>query len=175
MSTIAIETGFSPALKLPAPVFELRGALARIDLSAWLSGATLGLGLLLIGPSVVLKDLAAGGTKLSVVAAAYVAFLVSVLLIQRHMRLAMTATTFGAPRQLVTGGIFRWSRNPIYVAFLLPLASLGAFSTTPAVLSVLAYIFAMNLTVIRKEERDLLAAFGPAYVAFAVKVPRWVF
>lgn len=159
---------------LPRPVIELKGALNVIDLSAWIAGASLASGLALAASPAMANDLLTGGPGLTIVAGAMAAFLASVLLIQRHMRLALTANTFGEPVHLVTSGIFRYSRNPIYVAFFVPLASIAYFSLAAAIAAVALYVLAMNLTVIRKEERDLLAAFGAEYAHYLKAAPRWI-
>lgn len=162
-------------IELPRPLIEPTGTLfGRIDLSAWISGAALASGLALAGPQALARDLEAGGSGLLLVAAAFAAFLASVLLIQRHMRLSLLANTFGDPRRLVTSGIFERSRNPIYVAFFIPLASLAYFSLAAAIAAGGLYVLAMNLTVIRKEERELLAAFGAEYAAYLSRAPRWL-
>jgi protein-S-isoprenylcysteine O-methyltransferase Ste14 len=159
--------------ELPAPLFELRGKAARIDLSAWISGAVMAIGVAAIGPTTISKDALSGGWGLHLVIAAYLTFLVSVLIIQKHMRIALSANTFGTAQSLVTNGIFQLSRNPIYVAFILPLACLSYFSVAVAVMSIALYICVMNMTVIRKEERDLQQHFGAAFSAYRNAVPRW--
>jgi protein-S-isoprenylcysteine O-methyltransferase Ste14 len=151
--------------------FSLKNLATRIDLSAWISGASMALGLLMIGP----KALASDAFRLMLVFDAYAVFLVTVLLLQRHMRLAMSASTFGKPRELTTSGVFQYTRNPIYVAFLLPLASLAVFSVAAATTAIAVYLITMTITVIRKEERDLQSIFGQNYTSYAAKVPRWLF
>ena len=163
--------------ELHEPVFELKGIASRIDLSAWLSGLSFGAGLWLCETAGMAQEILSGGPGLRVIAAAFaifLAFLASVLAIQRHMRLSLLANTFGSPRRLVTGGVFRFSRNPIYVAFFLPLASIAYFSLAAAIAATAIYVLAMNLTVIRKEERDLYQAFGAEYAHYLRTVPRWV-
>lgn len=156
------------------PVFELNGLLGRIDLSAWLSGASFAAGLWFCNGPAITADFAAFGIGFRLILAGFALFLASVLIIQRHMRLSLLANTFGSPRHLVTSGIFRYSRNPIYVAFLLPLAALAYFSCSAAIAAIALYIWSMNLTVIRKEERDLAALFGAEYAQYCRLVPRWV-
>ncbi len=160
--------------ELLEPVFELKGFASRIDLSAWLSGISFGTGLWLCETAGMANEILSGGTGFRVIVAAFAIFLASVALIQRHMRLSLLANTFGAPRRLVTSGVFRYSRNPIYVAFFVPLVSIAYFSLSAAVAAVALYIFSMNLTVIRKEERDLSQTFGADYTAYRRNVPRWV-
>lgn len=161
-------------LQLAAPVFELRGGAGSIDLSAWVSGAAFFSGLLLAQSPTMTADIFSAGSGTCVIASAVVFFLVAVLAIQRHMRLSLLADTFGSPRRLVTSGIFACSRNPIYVAFFVPLASIAVFSLAAAIAAIALYVLAMNLTVIRKEERELLAAFGSDYARYLASAPRWI-
>ncbi len=157
------------------PLFELKGRASLIDLSAWLSGLSFAAGLAFAGPARIEQELVNGNPWLLVLPLAYVTFLAIVLVIQRHMRLSLLANTFGSPQHLVTSGIFQFSRNPIYVAFLLPLASLAILSLPAALAAIGFYILAMNTTVIRKEERDLLNAFGPEFSRYLRQAPRWLF
>ena len=156
------------------PVLELKGFANRIDLSAWISGLSFSLGFALCDLHSVADECLNGRLGLYVLIAAYTAFLASVLIIQRHMHLSLLANTFCTPRQLVTNGPFRYTRNPIYVAFFLPLASISYFSLPAAIVATGFYVLAMNLTVIRKEERDLLAAFGNEYISQLAATPRWI-
>lgn len=158
---------------LPTPWFELNGALGRIDLSAWISGLAYTLGLALIGPTALANALATASEQVALLLGTYLAFLATVLLIQRHMRLALTATSFGKPVSLVTSGIFQYSRNPIYLAFLVPLATLAVLSPLAATVAITFYVTLMTNTVIRKEERDLETCFGQAFTDYIAATPRW--
>lgn len=76
--------------------------------------------------------------------------------------------------KLVTGGIYNYTRNPMYLALLLLLLAWGlhlgnAFNTLLAALFV-AY---MNRFQIRPEERALEAKFGSAYRQYTKLVRRW--
>ncbi len=78
-------------------------------------------------------------------------------------------------RHLVTGGIYRVSRNPMYVGFTffyLAMAcrvnSLWPFVFLPVVLLVMLY------GVILREERYLERRFGDAYRQYMVRVRRWL-
>jgi len=164
----------SARVERQAPLFELKNALNHIDLSAWIAGATFSIGMMLASSPQMAQSLSRAGVELYVLLAAFAAFIISVMVIQRHMRLSLLADTFGEPAHLVTSGIFQYSRNPIYVAFFIPLAAIAVFSVSAAIAAVAIYILAMNLTVIRKEERDLTAAFGEEYSRYLTRVPRWV-
>lgn len=157
-----------------APLFEIKDPGVPIDLSAWISGLAYAAGLVLAASPAMAAEILSLGPRLWVLIASFAAFIACVLLIQRHMRLSLLADSFGAPRFLVTDGVFRYTRNPIYVAFLLPLASIAVFSVWAAAVAILLYVAAMTLTVIRKEERDLLSAFGRNYESYAAGTPRWL-
>lgn len=77
-------------------------------------------------------------------------------------------------RKLVTGGVYNYSRNPMYLALLLILLAWGlhlgnAFNTLLAALFV-AY---MNRFQIGPEERVLLDRYGVAYRKYCTLVRRW--
>jgi protein-S-isoprenylcysteine O-methyltransferase Ste14 len=150
------------------------GLASRIDLSAWISGLSFAAGVGLAGPASIQYAAISGRPVLATVTLAFAAFIATVLVIQRHMRLSLLACTFGTPQRLVTSGIFQYSRNPIYVAFFVPLASLAILSLSAAIAATAIYILAMTQTVIRKEERDLEAAFGAEFTTYMARVPRWL-
>jgi protein-S-isoprenylcysteine O-methyltransferase Ste14 len=75
---------------------------------------------------------------------------------------------------LVTSGVFSRSRNPIYVADALILASFTAWLGRPAaVLGIPALVAALH-PQIRAEEEALRARFGSEYDAYVAHVPRWI-
>lgn len=80
----------------------------------------------------------------------------------------------GQPGKLVTSGIFRLTRNPIYVACAFAL--LGEFLIRPNWL-LLAYLFAgialLHRQVLR-EERYLRRKYGAEYEAYCARVRRYV-
>lgn len=143
--------------------------------SSWFSWlcywSTLGLALTPAQKSEILS----AGPGFFVLATGLAVFFLAVAAIQRHMHLELSATSYGSPRRLVTNGIFQHSRNPIYAAFLVPMASLAYFSLLLAVCGTAAYMLAMTSFVIRAEERVLEASFGTEYAAYKVTVPRWLF
>jgi protein-S-isoprenylcysteine O-methyltransferase Ste14 len=145
-----------------------------IDPSAWISGAAFAIGVVLADPGQIVNEILTRGPGLYAIPAAYAAFLLAVLFIQRHMRKSMLASTFGEPQHLTTGGIFKYSRNPIYVAFLMPLAALATISLAASMAAIGLYVLLMNLFVIQKEERELTAAFRGEFTTYMAKTPRWL-
>ncbi|RPH99829.1 MAG: isoprenylcysteine carboxylmethyltransferase family protein [Lysobacterales bacterium] len=76
---------------------------------------------------------------------------------------------------LVTSGVFRFSRNPMYLALLLALVGWGLFlANGVAVLLALAFIPYMNRFQIAPEERTLQQAFGHAFDDYCRQVRRWL-
>jgi protein-S-isoprenylcysteine O-methyltransferase Ste14 len=76
---------------------------------------------------------------------------------------------------LVTSGVFRFSRNPMYLALLLALSGWGLFLANGfAVLLALAFIPYMNRFQIAAEERVLQQAFGQAFADYRRRVRRWL-
>lgn len=79
------------------------------------------------------------------------------------------------PSTLITGGLYRLSRNPIYLADVMILVGVslkwGAVSGL-----VLAPVFMAIITArfIRPEEARLRAKFGPEAEAFFARTRRWI-
>ena len=76
---------------------------------------------------------------------------------------------------LVTGGLFRYSRNPIYVSLTLIYAGIAILANNLWVLILLIPLHAvMQYGVIRREERYLERKFGEEYGRYKVAVRRWI-
>jgi protein-S-isoprenylcysteine O-methyltransferase Ste14 len=79
------------------------------------------------------------------------------------------------PAALVTGGIFRFSRNPIYLGDALVLAGVVLWWDVPlAAPLVLLFILVIQTRFILAEEAVLRATFGPAFDAWAARTRRWI-
>lgn len=75
---------------------------------------------------------------------------------------------------LVTSGVFRFSRNPMYLALLLGLLGWGLYLANPlSVLLALAFVPWMNRFQIQPEERTLQRVFGQAFDDYRRRVRRW--
>lgn len=76
---------------------------------------------------------------------------------------------------LVVSGIYRRTRNPMYLGILLVLLGWGVFlAHALALLGTIAFIPLMNRLQIGPEERFLAARFGPAFTAYQSAVRRWL-
>jgi len=138
----------------------------------WLLGA-LGLAkaeTLLLGPAFQVGVLTAIGNLifwagLAIMAIAALSFL----------RARSTIVPHETPAKLITGGLYRLSRNPIYLADLLFLGGL-ALVWGSVVGLVLVPVLARILTrrFIEPEEARLRAAFGVEAEAFFQRTRRWL-
>jgi protein-S-isoprenylcysteine O-methyltransferase Ste14 len=75
---------------------------------------------------------------------------------------------------LVTGGLYRFSRNPIYLAMFVSLAGFALWLPTWPTLAVLAIGVTAIHSQVRDEERYLQRAYGAAYAVYARRVGRFV-
>ena len=80
-----------------------------------------------------------------------------------------------AASTVVSGGVYRFSRNPMYLGFLLGLAA-WAIQLSNALAAALlpAFVAYMNRFQIEPEERILRAKFGLAYSQYSAAVRRWI-
>jgi len=91
------------------------------------------------------------------------------------------AKTSGSPTQisrastLVTGGVYRLTRNPMYLALLCALSgwalTLGTLGVWAGPLLFVAWITRLQII---PEERFLRETFGADYAAYQAKVRRWI-
>ena len=76
---------------------------------------------------------------------------------------------------LVTSGVYRFTRNPMYVGLLLLLIGWALYvANVLAFLFLPAFILYMNQFQIKPEERALTARFGRKYLEYASRVHRWI-
>jgi len=76
---------------------------------------------------------------------------------------------------LVTSGVYRLTRNPMYVGLALALLAWAVFVSSPlALFGPLVFILYMTRFQIVPEERALSSMFGTAYSTYQAKVRRWL-
>ena len=79
------------------------------------------------------------------------------------------------PVQLVTSGPFRFSRNPIYVMFILVLISIGIAANSIWFLAASPLlVLLLDRVVITREEAWLEELFGSEYTSYKSRVRRWL-
>lgn len=85
-----------------------------------------------------------------------------------------TPAPWDAPRELVGGGCYRFSRNPMYVslvALLVGEALVNESGIVALYAAVIALVFHMR--VVQWEEPVLRELFGARFEAYCARVPRW--
>lgn len=94
-----------------------------------------------------------------------------------EFRRARTTVNPLVPEQassVVDSGIYRRTRNPMYLGMALVLLGLACWSVTlPGVLLVLVFVLYLTRFQILPEERALVGVFGEAYTAYMARVGRW--
>lgn len=107
-----------------------------------------------------------------IVLAALVLFLLSV----RRFKAAGTPVPGNRPTTaIVRSGPYRWSRNPIYLAFCVLQLGIACWLNSLWVLGTLAAVFGlMTWVVIPREERYLERKFGAEYLEYKANVRRWL-
>lgn len=110
---------------------------------------------------------ALGVAGLAVVVAGVVQF--------RRARTTVNPLNPAAASDLVESGVYRVTRNPMYLGFAFVLAGWAVcLASPPAVLGVFAFVGYMNRFQIIPEERALRANFPGAFDAYARRVRRWL-
>lgn len=97
----------------------------------------------------------------------------------RAMQMFRRAGTHVAPGQpaaaLVTAGPYRFTRNPIYIGFVLVYFGLSIVLTSVWILLLLVPVaLILQRGVVLREEAYLERKFGEAYRAYTERVPRWL-
>jgi protein-S-isoprenylcysteine O-methyltransferase Ste14 len=93
----------------------------------------------------------------------------------RQARTTMNPMQPQAAAALVRSGVYRVSRNPMYLGLLLVLLAWTAFlSTLWTALGPLVYVLYINRFQIAPEERILSAKFGASYTEYKASVRQWL-
>ena len=138
----------------------------------YLSAILAGVALDFIRPLRLLPDEVGALIGLPIAVAALVLFVLSV----RRFTAAGTPVPANRPTTaIVRSGPYRWSRNPIYVAFSMLQLGIASWLNSAWVLGTLAVALGlMTWVVIPREERYLERKFGSEYLEYKAKVRRWI-
>lgn len=148
-------------LKVPPPAVALLIAVAM-----WLAVSTSGaLAFALPGRLAVAIALAVLGVAIS--AAGIVSF--------RRARTTVNPTRPDATSSLVATGVYRFTRNPMYLGLFLVLVGWAAYlSNAVALAGPLLFALYINRFQIVPEERALTAKFGAAFDDYRRRTRRWI-
>ncbi|MDP4093298.1 MAG: isoprenylcysteine carboxylmethyltransferase family protein [Bacillota bacterium] len=86
-----------------------------------------------------------------------------------------TVMTFDEPTCLVLHGLYRFSRNPMYLGFVLALLGLWiVFSSISSFLVIIVFVILVDFFYIRFEEAALNKKFGKEYLEYTKRVRKWI-
>lgn len=93
----------------------------------------------------------------------------------RDHKTTVNPTVPESTSQVVTTGVYRYTRNPMYVGFgFFLLAAVLFLGSLASLLVVPIYVVYMTRFQIKPEERVLLAKFGAPYGEYLAAVRRWL-
>ena len=148
-----------PGLKFPPPLLPLAMVGSAWLLERWLPLPLSGTDALWV-PGLLL---------LSAAAILALSALLQFLLARTHVEPWQPTST------IIRSGIFRFSRNPIYLAFCIATAGCGfLLDSWWAIGAVLPLAYLLQALVIRKEEIYLERKFSDSYLDYKHRVRRWL-
>jgi protein-S-isoprenylcysteine O-methyltransferase Ste14 len=148
-------------LKVPPPIVALVLALLM-----WLTPVVAGL-VEISNPSRVLWAVVLVCVGQGIAIAGMVAF--------RRAKTTVNPVNASLASSLVIRGVYRYTRNPMYVGLLLTLLAWALFLMNPlAVLWVVVYVLYITRFQIVPEERVLASLFGAEYEDYKSRVRRWI-
>jgi len=90
-------------------------------------------------------------------------------------RLQTTLDPHGSVKAVITNGVYKLSRNPIYLGFLLMVIGFLLYSGYySGIIVAPLFLVSMNRLVIEKEEAYLEEKFRDVYTGYKSKVRRWL-
>ena len=105
----------------------------------------------------------------------FVGFLLGIGAFVEFRKARTTLDPHSSVQQVVTSGIYRFTRNPIYLGFLLMVIGLPLNSGLYwGIVMTPFYVLLMNRLVIQHEEAYLAKKFGKAYTNYTSRVRRWL-
>jgi len=86
-----------------------------------------------------------------------------------------TPAPYDPPRSLVTSGLYRFTRNPMYVGVVTAIFGQALwFHSRDAVYYGIAMVLAFHVAILIYEEPRLTRVFGQQYLDYKRAVPRWI-
>ena len=151
-------------LKIPPPLVAAAVAGAMTAASVWLPPVLV----LPLSPSVRV------GAALVLVGVG-ACFDVAGLLAFRKAKTTVNPLAPNRSTAVVSTGVYRITRNPMYLGMALILLGLALYLASPwALLGPLVFAAFITRFQIQPEERALTARFGAAYTAYCTQVRRWL-
>ena len=86
-----------------------------------------------------------------------------------------TLAPWAPPRHLVVVGLYRWSRNPMYISVSVILLGWAiAYQSRALLIYALALFVMFHLRVVFGEEPWLARTHGDEWLRYRARVPRWL-
>ncbi len=119
------------------------------------------------------------GTSLTRAAGAALVLVGAAGLLESFLRFALKGVGTPAPvfptERLVVTGLYRWVRNPMYVAVVAMILGQALLFASPPLLIYAAGVWlATHVFIVAYEEPTLRRTFPADYAAYAAAVPRWL-
>ena len=93
----------------------------------------------------------------------------------RFLRARGTPVPAYPPKEFVESGLYRYSRNPMYVAYVAIFLGLFLYSGELALLGLTGLVaLALHFWIVWIEEPPLLRRFGDPYAEYLKRVQRWL-
>lgn len=149
-------------LKIPPPLIAILLLIMMVTISKLITQYSFTL------PYKLIIALAIAATGIAIAAAGLASF--------RRLRTTVNPTKPRTASTLAVDGIYRWSRNPMYLGFLLLLIACGIYSANLVALvsGPLAFFLYMTAFQIKPEEDALTLIFGDDFVRYKARVRRWL-
>ena len=75
---------------------------------------------------------------------------------------------------IVTTGIYKWTRNPMYLGHMIFLGGLTLLTRSPIALAAISSVIPWYNERVKKDEERLAKKFGSVYEEYRDSVPRWI-
>ncbi|MZR31399.1 methyltransferase family protein [Sneathiella litorea] len=149
----------NPGVKIPPPLFYMAFLVAGILLdSAWMNGHLASVYLTIIG---------------GVIAIISLIYLIGTA--RKHKNVESNVEPWKPTTKIISDGVYKYSRNPIYVAMGLFYAGIAiAAGSWPALILLPVCLVIIRYYVIGREEAYLEDKFGKEYLDYKAKVRRWL-
>lgn len=146
-------------VKIPPPLCFFLILMVGILLdSAWISGHLAATNLTVIGSLI-----------------AIISFIYLVLAAQKHKNAGTNIEPWKPTTTIISDGVYKYSRNPIYVAMAAVYVGLAVAAGSWAALLLLPVcLLVIRVHVINREEAYLEDKFGKEYLDYKARVRRWL-
>ena len=88
--------------------------------------------------------------------------------------IAVVQLFFRKPGQLMTKGFYRFSRNPLYVAWFIICIGIGTATASWVIIVFAVFSMIVNHFIVLAEESICLKKYGDAYREYMKRVPRYI-